>query len=90
MHDFVVNDRLMVSILSAFTQWTHYMLVKMLDDFSVDVVVEQSPALTSSTAVPFLQPVVPCVLADTSCPHGDNFVIYEMYCILNFTYVPGP
>jgi hypothetical protein len=44
MQDFVVNDRLLVSILSGFTQWTHCMLHKMLDVFRLGVVVEQSPA----------------------------------------------
>jgi len=85
----VVNDKFLVSILSAFTQWTHCTLLKMLYVFSVGVAVQQSPAPTNSTAVPSLQPVVPCTLPDISCNHGDNFVIYEMYCILNFIYVSG-
>jgi hypothetical protein len=84
-----MNDKFLVSILSAFTQWTHSKLLKMLDVFSLGVVVQQSPAPTNSTAVPSLQPVVPCALPDISCPHGDNFLIYEMYCILNFIYVSG-
>jgi len=54
----------------------------MLDVFSLGVVVQQSPAPTSITAVPSLQPVVSCALPDISHPHGDNIVIYEIYCIL--------
>jgi hypothetical protein len=88
MQDFVVNDKFLVSIMSAFTQWTHCTLLKMLDVFSLGVVVQQSPAPTNSTAVPSLQPVVPCAL-DISCPHVNNLVIYEMYWILNFIYVSG-
>ena len=86
VQDFVVHYKFLVSILSAFTQWTNYTILKMLDVFSLGVV-QQSPAPSNSTAVLSLQPVVPCALPDISCPHGNNFVIYEMYCILNFIYV---
>jgi hypothetical protein len=36
--DFLMNDKFLVSILNAFTQWTHCILLKMLDVFSLAVV----------------------------------------------------
>ena len=74
--------QVLVSILSAFTQCTQCTLLKILDVFSLGVDVQQSRAPTSITTVPPPQPVVPCALPDVSRPHGDNIVIYEMYCIL--------
>jgi hypothetical protein len=50
VQDFVLNDKFLLPILKAFTQCTHFLsLPKILDIFSLCVLLEQSVASTNSS-----------------------------------------
>jgi hypothetical protein len=73
--DFVVNYELLLPILKAFA---YYTLLKMLQVFSLCVVVEQSVAPTNSS------PAVSCTAPDTPTPRGDHLAFCGLYINLIF------